>query len=166
MTLHHLQIINLVVIAIAIIMLSVLLTKQKKMKHVLSTSGQRKALYRLFGYCKETEAVHVAEITKGKGVTAKELTMHQADQLKKKLVTNWANFNIDNQQHKYILSLMRQMGWTTPNDKYGEVADMARLSDFLKSKKTPVPKPLQDMGTREISKLICCLESMITKKYK
>ncbi|MBV7268399.1 hypothetical protein [Winogradskyella luteola] len=136
------------------------------MKHVLSTSGQRKSLYRLFGYCKDTEAMHVGEMTNGSAKTAKELTMHQADQLKKKLVTNWAKFNIGNQQHNYILSLMRQLGWTIPNDKHGEVADMARLSNFLKSKKSPVPKPLQQMDTKETSKLISCLESMITKKYK
>lgn len=131
-----------------------------------STTSQRKALYRLFGYCKETEAVHVSELTKGKATTAKELSIHQADQLQKKLVTNWAEFTILNPQHKYILSLLRQLNWTKNHKVHGEVADMARLSDFLKSKKSPVPKPLQDMGTRETSKLISCLESMITKKYK
>ena len=136
------------------------------MNTVLSTSHQRKDLYRLFGYCKETEAVHVKEITKGKGKTAKDLTMFQASALKKKLVTNWASFKINNKQHRYILSLMHQLGWTKPYDKGGDRPDMARLSDFLKSKKSPVPKPLQEMSAVETSKLISCLESIIEKKYK
>ena len=131
-----------------------------------STTSQRRDLYKLFGYCKETEAVHVAELTKGKATTVKELSIHQADVLKRNLTKNWAVFNIENKQHKYILSLMRQLGWTTAHYKYGEVSDMARLSNFLKSKKSPVPKPLQDMGIKETSKIIGCLESMITKNYK
>lgn len=131
-----------------------------------STTSQRRDLYKLFGYCKETEAVHVSELTKGKATTAKELSIHQADQLQKKLVTNWAVFDKNNSQHKYILSLMIQLTWSKIHPLHGEVADMARLSDFLKSKKSPVPKPLQDMDTQETSKLISCLESMITKKYK
>ncbi len=131
-----------------------------------STTSQRKALYRLFGYCKETEAMHVAHVTEGKSKTAKELTIFQAMELLKKLVTNWAVFDLNSKQHKYILSLLIQLGWTTQHERYGLVSDMARLSDFLKSKKSPVPKPLQDMDTKETSKLISCLESMITKKYK
>lgn len=131
-----------------------------------STTSQRRDLYKLFGYCKKAEEMHVKILTEGKGSTAKDLTIHQADVLKRKLTKNWAAFNIDNQQHKYILSLMRQLGWTTEHYKYGEVSDMQRLSSFLKSEKTPVPKPLQDMDTKETSKLISCLESMITKKYK
>lgn len=131
----------------------------------LSTSTQRKDLYKLFGYCKETEALHVSQITQGKGTTAKELTMHQANQLKKKLVTNWAGFKIANKQHSYILSLLRQLGWTQPDPKRGTIADMARLSNFLKSKRSPVPKPLQEMTLHETSKLISCLESMVGKNY-
>lgn len=131
-----------------------------------STTSQRRDLYKLFGYCKKAEEMHVKIITEGKGSTAKDLTIHQADVLKRKLTKNWATFFIGNQQHKYILSLMRQLGWVTSHYKYGEVSDMQRLSSFLKSEKTPVPKPLQDMDTKETSKLISCLESMITKKYK
>lgn len=128
-----------------------------------STSSQRKDLYRLFGYCKDAEKMHVQHFTNGKGTTAKDLSMFQANQLKKKLITNWAFFNKDNEQHKYILSLLIQMGWSQQHPKYGEVADMARLSNFLKSKKSPVPKPLPDMSITETSKLISCLESMLTK---
>ncbi|MBU2923026.1 hypothetical protein KO504_16880 [Winogradskyella psychrotolerans] len=130
-----------------------------------STSQQRRDLYKLFGYCKDAETMHVQHITNGKFKTAKDLTIAQANALKKKLVTNWAYFNKDNQQHKYILSLMLQLGWSNIHPTCGEVADMYRLSSFLKSKRSPVPKPLQEMTPAETSKLISCLESMVTKSY-
>lgn len=128
-----------------------------------SITSQRKQLYKLFGYCKDTEAVHVQHITKQKASTAKELTMHQATGLIKSLTSNWAVFNPDNQQHKYIMSLVQQLGWIKQHSKYGPVADMARLSKFLKSKKSPIPKPLQHMDVKETSKLISCLESILYK---
>lgn len=133
---------------------------------IQSTSSQRKDLYRLFGYCKETEAMHIIAITNGKGKTAKDITMAQANQLKNKLTTHWAIFHKENKQHKYILSLLNQLQWTKEHPTNGTIADMSRLSSFLKSKKSPVPKPLQDMCAKETSKLITCLESMIKKLYK
>lgn len=130
---------------------------------IKSTTSQRKNLYRLFRYCKDTEAMHIKALTKGKAETAKELTMHQADGLIKKLVTNWAVYDKNSTQHRYVLSLLMQMGWSKPHDVFSVVADMPRLSNFLKSKKSPVPKPLQDMTPAETSKLISCLESMLKK---
>ena len=127
---------------------------------------QRKQLYRLFGYSKETEKVHVRAITGDpEKTTAKELTAEQARALINSLCTNWAVFSIANNQHKYILSLLRQMGWTKSSDRYGTIADMDRLSNFLKSEKSPVPKPLQKMSSEETTKLINCLESMVGKKF-
>jgi len=131
-----------------------------------TTSQQRKQLYKLFGYSKETEAVHVTHITGNEEKrTAADLTMTQASQLIKSLTTHWAYFNKNNQQHSYILSLLRQIGWTKADDRYGIIADMDRLSNFLKSNKSPVPKPLQNMEPTELTKLINCLESMLGKKY-
>jgi len=127
-------------------------------------TSQRKQLYKLFNYCKETEAVHVAHITNNEAKTAKELTVFQAQNLLSELVTNWAVFNPNNQQHKYIMSLLQQLEWSKPHPKYGQVADMPRLGNFLKSKKSPVPMPLQKMQTKDLSKLISCLESMLLKK--
>ncbi|HCY83155.1 MAG TPA: hypothetical protein DHV22_16910 [Xanthomarina gelatinilytica] len=129
-------------------------------------TSQRKQLYKLFKYDKETEALHVSHVTNNLGTTAKDLSIDQAAQLIQSLTKNWAVFNINNNQHKYILSLLRQLDWTTIHEKYGVVADMNRLSAFLKSKKSPVPKPLQDMTLQETSKPIVCLESMIIKTYK
>lgn len=80
--------------------------------------------------------------------------------------SNWGLFDNNNQQHKAILSQLRTLQWVVPNGRWGEVADLNRLSDFLKSDKSPVNKPLKDMDTKELSTMISCFESMVTKKYK
>ncbi len=78
---------------------------------------------------------------------------------------NWGLFDKNNQQHKTVLSLLRQIHWTVPHDRHGEVADLGRLSDFLKSDKSPVKKPLIKMEPKEVSKIIAALESMQNKKF-
>lgn len=79
---------------------------------------------------------------------------------------NWGLFDNNNLQHKAILSQLRALEWTVENGKWGEVADISRLSDFLKSDKSPINKPLKEMDQAELSKMISCFESMVTKKYK
>lgn len=132
-----------------------------------TTTSQRKQLYKLFGYNKETEAMHVQHITQDASkTTASDLTINQATKLIGNLTTHWGKFNFNNRQHKYILSLLRQMGWTKTSDKHGVVADIERLSTFLKSNKSPVPKPLLKMSPDETTKLINCLESILYKSFK
>lgn len=80
--------------------------------------------------------------------------------------SNWGLFDKNNQQHKTILSLLQQLQWVVPSEKWGQVADINRLSDFLKSEKAPVKKPLKDMEPEEISKIIECFKSMIIKEYE
>lgn len=131
-----------------------------------STTSQRKQLYKLFGYSKETEAVHVRTITGDEQkTTAKDLTATEAGQLLRSLCTNWAVFDRKNFQHGRLLSTMHQLKWTKPHPRHGTVPDMARLSGFLKSHRSPVAKPLQNMTSAELTKLINCLESMLGKKY-
>lgn len=79
---------------------------------------------------------------------------------------NWGLFDKKNKQHMSILSQLRTLQWTVKNERYGEVADILRLSEFLKSDNSPVKKPLKDMNEKELSKMINCFESMVTKKYK
>lgn len=79
---------------------------------------------------------------------------------------NWGLFDKNNHQHKTILSLMRQAQWTAPSEKWGEVADLSRLSDFLKSDKSPVKKPLKKMEPWEVSKIIEALKGIVKSKYK
>jgi hypothetical protein len=79
---------------------------------------------------------------------------------------NWALFDKSNQQHKTLLSLLRQAQWTIPNEKWGEVADLARLSNFLKSDKSPVNMPLKKMKPSEVSKIIEAFKGIVKSKYK
>jgi len=80
--------------------------------------------------------------------------------------SNWGLFDKNNQQHKTILSLLRQAQWVVPNGKWGEVPDINRLSDFLKSDKSPINKPLKDMEPQEVSKIIEAFKGIVKSKYK
>lgn len=79
---------------------------------------------------------------------------------------NWGLFDKTNKQHMTLLSQLRTLQWTVKSEKWGEVADLSRLSDFLKSENSPVKKPLKDMEPGEVSKIIECFKSMVVKNYK
>ncbi|MGM8362105.1 hypothetical protein ACSV4D_09345 [Flavobacterium sp. ARAG 55.4] len=79
---------------------------------------------------------------------------------------NWGLFDKKNKQHLTLLSQLRTLQWTVKSEKWGEVADLNRLSDFLKSDKSPVNKPLKEMEPKEVSKIIECFKSMVVKRYK
>ncbi|MFE3849111.1 hypothetical protein ACFX5D_14150 [Flavobacterium sp. LB3P45] len=80
--------------------------------------------------------------------------------------SNWGLFDKNNQQHKTILSLLRQAQWVVPNGKWGEVPDINRLSDFLKSDNSPINKPLKKMEPAEVSKIIEAFKGIVKSKYK
>lgn len=132
-----------------------------------STADQRRRIHILTNFDTELKAAYVQEITGDpKKTSTKDLTPTQAQNLIKRLSTNWANFDKNNKKHIYILSLLMQMGWTRTTERFGEVADLHRFNAFLKSLKSPVRKPLLDMTPAELSqKLIPCLESMISKTF-
>ena len=67
--------------------------------------------------------------------------------------------------HKYIFSLCIQKGWCKPNDKHGYVADTYKLSDFLKSNRSPVQKPLMEMTKPELEKIIVALDGVVTHQW-
>ena len=79
---------------------------------------------------------------------------------------NWAVFDKTNPKHKVILSLLYQMQWVKPSDKWGEVPDLDRLSYFLQSEKSPVKKKLKDMEPLELEKLIKALNGIVKHRYK
>ncbi|MBS9774998.1 MAG: hypothetical protein KGV59_07595 [Tenacibaculum sp.] len=99
--------------------------------------------------------------------STKELSKVEADELlyflNKGKTKNyeWGHFDAQNSQHRTILSLCRQAQWVVSHDKYGEVADLDRLSNFLKSPKCPVNKPLMKMTKQELSKVIVALEGIV-----
>lgn len=80
--------------------------------------------------------------------------------------SNWGLFDKNNLQHKTLLSQLRTLQWVVPSNKWGEVADITRLGEFLQSDKSPVKKPLANMKPEEVSKIIECFKAMIRKKYK
>lgn len=73
---------------------------------------------------------------------------------------DWGRFNKQNKQHRTLLSLMHQANWVVPNETHGEVADLDRLGNFLKSTKSPVNKPLLKMDFKEVSKVIIAFEGI------
>lgn len=79
---------------------------------------------------------------------------------------NWGFFDKDNRQHLTLLAYMRTAQWTTPNGKHGEVADIDRLSEWLKSELSPVNKPLKKMQPWEVSKIIKAFEGIVNSKFK
>jgi hypothetical protein len=79
---------------------------------------------------------------------------------------NWGLFDKNNKQHLTILAQMRTAQWVAPNDKYGEVPDLERLSEFLKSAKSPINKPLKQMEPWELSKIIEAMKGIVKSIYK
>ncbi len=111
--------------------------------------------------------LHGREIT-----TTKELSKIEADEVLYFLNTGktknyeWGHFDNQNRQHRTLLSLLRQAQWTVPNERHGEVPDLERLSNFLKSSKSPVNKPLLKMTKQEVSKIITAFEGIVKHKYR
>lgn len=78
---------------------------------------------------------------------------------------NWGVFDKDNSQHKRIQANLRAANIVVQNGKWGEVADMLGWFDrFLRSDKSPVKKPLKDMTTLELSKIIRALDGVVIWK--
>lgn len=104
--------------------------------------------------------------------STKELSKVEADELLYFLNTgktknyDWGFFDNQNQKHRTILSLMRQAQWVVPNERHGEVPDLERLSNFLKSPKSPVNKPLRSMNPKELSKIIIAFKGIVEHRYK
>jgi hypothetical protein len=106
----------------------------------------------------------IGDMSKG---STNDLTHDQAAGIIRKLERNenWAYFDAKKRSHRQILSLCIQFGWSKPHNVHLEVADIDRLSDWLKSEKSPVRKKLKDMTTQEVSKIIYALERMVYKSY-
>ncbi|WP_417289638.1 hypothetical protein [Corallibacter sp.] len=82
----------------------------------------------------------------------------------------WSFFKYENPQHRYVLSLAMQFGWSKPHPVTGkQVADLGALDKWLKGKhkcgQSPVQKPLNDMDPNECSKVIYALEMMVNDKH-
>lgn len=107
-----------------------------------------------------------------KKTSCKDLTFDEANKiliqigLSPHTPENWAVFDKTNKKHMVIISLMRQAQWVKPHDRYGEVADMERLSQWLQSPRSPITKPLQQMEPEELERIIKALKGIVKSKYK
>ncbi len=104
--------------------------------------------------------------------TTKELTKIEAEDILFFLnngevdTTSWGKFDKNNTQHMSLLSRLRTAQWVVKHKDYGEVADLERLHNFLRSDKSPVKKPLRAMTPNEVSKLIFVFDQIIKGTYK
>lgn len=136
---------------------------QVKRIHVLLPEGIKRD--------KEQKANLMQQFTKDyRKTSTKDLTFIQANQLIKRLggkplqYDNYAYIDFKNKQHRYIYSLLMQHGWTVYSQEHTKsIADLQRLSDWLKSHRSPVKKKLKDMTPKELSKIITALEQMMLK---
>lgn len=122
---------------------------------------------------REARLTFLSNFLKREITTTKDLSNIEAGEViyffnkgKVKQQDHWGFFDVQNTKHRNVLSLLRQAQWTVPSDKHGYVPDLERLSDFLKSPKSPVNKPLKQMKPKELSKLIVALEGIVNHKYK
>lgn len=74
-----------------------------------------------------------------------------------------AYFDSHNAQHLSLLAKCHELGWVREDNP--KIPDLGRLGRFLLSKRCPVQKPLMEMTTKEVSKVIGALEKIIEKKY-
>ncbi len=79
---------------------------------------------------------------------------------------NWGLFDKENKQHLAILAQMRTAQWVKESKKWGEIPDIERLSDFLKSDRSPINKPLKQMQPWEVSKIIEAMKGIVKSIYK
>ncbi len=68
-------------------------------------------------------------------------------------------------KRKVLFSRMYTAQWTT-TVQGKEMPDLARLSDFLQSEKSPVKKPLRKLDDLEIEKIITAFDGIVKAKYK
>ena len=109
-----------------------------------------------------------------KKTSTKDLSFKQANDMiirfggKPVRYDHWGLFDAKNASHKKVLSLCQEIGWSIYNDKLKRnVADLYRLSEFLKSPKSPVTMPLKQMTQEQISrKLIPALEGISNSTHK
>jgi hypothetical protein len=130
-----------------------------------STPKQRQLIHQLCHYDADVKKLLVEQVSRRRTSTSMELSQREADKLIGLLQRDWAKFDKNNKQHRYILSLMYQLQWTQPDPVsiHGKRPDMPRLNQWLRSSKSPVKKPLMAMTPDETSKVIYAMEQMIIK---
>lgn len=105
-------------------------------------------------------------------ISLNDLSYDQAEMILAKQVgkeyipENWAAFDKNNKKHRTVLSLCIQMGLSVDSERYGKVADLKALNEWLHSKLCPAQKPLMKMDATDLKRVIGALSAMVKKKYK
>lgn len=78
--------------------------------------------------------------------------------------SSWAIFDNNNTKHRRILAICHTLGWVQEDKP--QFVDLHRLGGWLKSNRSPVQKPLKQMTSPELSKIITALDNITSKQYK
>lgn len=108
--------------------------------------------------------------------TTKDLSFIEAEDIiwflntGEKSKANWAFFHKNKfvSERKLLFSYLYQAQWTAKNEtsKYVEVPDLERLSNFLKSPKSPVNKPLKQFDKKDWSKILQAFRNIVKSTFK
>ncbi len=108
----------------------------------------------------DSSRTSLKSITQGEAVRIIKQQTGAAD-IPKTEIDNWGYFDNNNPQHKRIQADLRTANIVVKNEKWGEVGDMLGwFNRFLKSKYSPVKKPLKQMTPQEVSKIIVALDGV------
>ncbi len=137
-----------------------------------ATKDQKLQIRRNCNYQEDIKCEWVQWVTKDISKTSlNDLNFDQANKIiaqqtgTKYTPENWAFFDKNNKKHKVILSLLYQAKWVKNDIKRGEIPDLDRLSNFLKSKSAPVQKKLMEQSPVELEKTIKALNGIIKHTY-
>jgi len=138
----------------------------------VATKDQKLAIRRNSGFKEDIKSEWVQWVKQDVSKTSlNDLTFEEANTIlvqqgdKPHKGENWAWFDKNNGKHKKVLSLLHEAGLTVQS-KGQKVADTDWLSNFLKSAKSPVKKPLKEMANFELEKLIKSLENIVKSRWK
>lgn len=125
---------------------------------------------------REERLCFVSQFLNREIASTKELTVTEANELLNHLYNNsytrdnWGLFDRKNEKHrserKLLWSLLYQAQWTIANERHGEVPDTERLSNFLKSPKSPVNKPLKQFEKEDWEKILVVFTNIVKGTFK
>lgn len=100
--------------------------------------------------------------------STKDLSFDQANQLilklggspHKKTKNKYGYFDKTNAQHKYLLSLCMQIGWTDFKPGIGTIADTDQFGHWMQ-KSGYLHKPLKDYTAAELPKLVAQFQEVV-----
>lgn len=125
---------------------------------------------------REERLCFVSQFLHREVTTTKDLTSTEADELlnfiynKNYTRDNWGLFDKRNEKYrserKLLWSYLYQAQWTVDNETHGEVPDTERLSNFLKSPKSPVKKPLKQFEKGDWNKILEVFKNIVKGTFK